>query len=99
MTGTIIITECEYPDGKCWEFKEKRNGQVLAEVDKKKKKDFGSGPLYFVYTCMVGFRYNLARHSKKDSAIEFAKQSLREQFAGVDIKFEMNVMTVKYKWS
>lgn len=98
MEGTIIITECSNPYGKYWEFKEKESGQVLAEVDKKSAKEF-TGPLYFVYTPRGGMFCETARRSKKDSAIEFAKQSIREQFAGVDIKFKMNVMVRKYKWS
>lgn len=99
MEGTIIITECKNPYGKYWEFREKETKQLLAEVDKKKEKDFGPGPLYFVYTSRGGLFCESARHSKKDVAIEFAKQSIREQFAGVNIKFKWNVMTEKYKWS
>lgn len=98
MEGIVIITECTNPYGKYWEFKDKESGQVLAEVDKKRKREF-DGPLYFVYTPRGGFLYESARRSKKDSAMEFAKQSIREQFAGVDIKFKMNVMVRKYKWS
>ena len=99
MEGTIIITECTNPYGKYWEFREKESGQVLAEVDKKKEKEFGPGPLYFVYTPRGGMSYETARHSKKDVAIEFAKQSIRDWFAGVDIKFKMNVIVRHYKWS
>ena len=99
MEATIIITECTNPYGKYWEFREKESGQVLAEVDKKKEKEFGPGPLYFVYTPRCGMSYETARHSKKDVAIEFAKQSIRDRFAGVDIKFKMNVIVRHYKWS
>ena len=95
---TIIITECKNPYGKYWEFKDKESGKVLAEVDKKSKREF-DGPLYFVYTTSEGFLYETARRSKKDSAIEFAKQFIREQFAGVDIQFKINVMQYKYKFA
>lgn len=98
MEATILITECTNPYGKYWRFNDKQSGQVLAEVDKKSKREF-DGPLYFIYTPRGGFLCEIARRSKKDSAIEFAKQSIREQFAGVDIKFKMNVMVRKYKWS
>ena len=98
METIVIITECTNPYGKYWEFRDKWSGQVLAEVDKKSKREF-DGPLYFVYTPRGGFLYESARRSKKDSAMEFAKQSIREQFAGVDIKFKMNVMVKHYKWS
>ena len=98
METIVIVTECTNPYGKYWEFRDKWSGKVLAEVDKKSKREF-DGPLYFVYTPRGGFLYETARHSKKDVAIEFAKQSIREQFAGVDIKFKMNVMVRKYKWS
>ena len=98
MEATIIITECTNPYGKYWEFREKESGNLLAEVDKKSKRDF-DGPLYFVYTPRGGRTYESARRSKKDSAIEFAKRSIREQFAGFDIKFKMNVMVKHYKWS
>lgn len=99
MEGIIIITECKNPYGKYWEFREKESGHILAEVDKKKEKEFGPGPLYFVYTSRGGMFCETARHSKKDVAIEFAKQSIREQFSGVDIKFKMNVIVKHYKWS
>lgn len=99
METIVIVTECKNPYGKYWEFKDKQSGQILAEVDKKKEREFGPGPLYFVYTPRGGFLYETARHSKKDVAMEFAKQSIREQFAGVDVKFKMNVMVRKYKWS
>lgn len=95
---TIIITEVTNPYGKYWEFRDKESGQVLAEVDKKSKREF-DGPLYFIYTPSGGFLYEIDRRSKKDSAIEFAKQSIREQFSGVDIKFKMNVIVKHYKWS
>ena len=98
MEGTIIITECTNPYGKYWEFREKETRQLLAEVDKKSKREF-DGPLYFVYTPRGGFLYETARRSKKDSAIELAKQSIREQFSGVDIKFKINVMQYKYKFA
>lgn len=99
METIVIITECTNPYGKYWEFRDKWSGNVLAEVDKKKEKEFGPGPLYFVYTQRGGFLYETARHSKKDVAIEFAKQSIREQFAGFDLAFKWNPMTRKYKWS
>lgn len=98
METTVIMTECTSPYGKYWKFNDKASGQILAEVDKKSKREF-DGPLYFIYTPRGGFLYEIARRSKKDSAIEFAKQSIREQFAGVDIKFKMNVMVKHYKWS
>ena len=99
MEAIIIITECKNPYGKYWEFKDKRSGQVLAEVDKKKEREFGTGPLYFVYTVRGGFLYETARHSKKDVAIEFAKRSILDQFDGVDVKFKMNVTKRIIKWS
>ena len=98
MEAIIIITEVTNPYGKYWEFKDKQSGQILAEVDKKSKREF-DGPLYFVYTTSEGFLYETARRSKKDSAIEFAKQFIREQFAGFDLAFKWNPMTRKYKWS
>lgn len=98
MEAIIIITECTNPSGKYWRFNDKQSGQVLAKVDKKSKLEF-DGPLYFIYTTSGGFLCETARRSKKDSAIEFAKKSIREQFAGVDIKFKMNVMVEHYKWS
>lgn len=99
MEATIIITECQNPFGKYWEFRDKQSGQLLAEVDKKKEKEFGPGPLYFVYTPRGGSWYETARHSKKGAALEFAKQSIREQFAGVDIAFKWDPMREIYKWS
>ena len=99
METIVIITACTNPFGKYWEFREKESGQVLAEVDKKKEKEFGPGPLYFVYTQSGGTLCESARRRKKDSAMEFAKQSICEQFAGVDVKFKMNVMVKHYKWS
>lgn len=99
MEGTIIITECNSPYGKYWEFREKETRQLLAEVDKKKEKDFGPGPLYWVYAPKGGRMAEHARHSKKDVAMEFAKSIIREQFAGVNIKFRMNVIVKHYKWS
>lgn len=98
MEATIIITECKNPYGKYWRFNDKQSGQVLAVVDKKSKREF-DGPLYFIYTPSGGFLCATARRSKKDSAIEFAKQSIRDQFSGVDIKFKKNVMVEHYKWS
>ena len=99
METIIIVTEIKNPYGKYWEFRDKQSGQLLAEVDKKKEKDFGPGPLYFVYTPRGGFLYESARHSKKDVAIEFAKQAIREQFAGFNLVFKWNPMVRKYKWS
>lgn len=99
MEATIIITECTNPYGKYWEFREKETRQLLAEVDKKKEREVGPGPLYWVYTPRGGMFYETTRHSKKDVAMEFAKQSIREQFAGVDIEFKWNVMVKHYKWS
>ena len=93
---TIIITECKNQYGKYWEFRDKESGQVLAEVDKKSAKEF-SGPLYFVYTVRGGFLYETSRHSKKDMAIEFAKQAIRDQFG--DTEFKLNVVKKTYKWS
>lgn len=90
---TIVITECTNPYGKYWEFRDKQSGQVLAEVDKKKEKDFGPGPLYFVYTQSGGFLYEIDRRSKKDSAIEFAKKCIREQIA--EVEFKWNVMSYR----
>ena len=98
MEGTIIITECNSPYGRYWEFREKETRQLLAEVDKKSKREF-DGPLYFVYTPRGGRLYESARRSKKDSAMEFAKKSIREQFSGVDIQFKINVMQYKYKFA
>ena len=98
METIVIISEATNPYGKYWEFRDKWSGQVLAEVDKKSKREF-DGPLYFVYTPRGGFLYETARRSKKDSAIEFAKQSIREQFSGLDIKFKISVMVKHYKWS
>ena len=94
---TIIITECKNPYGKYWEFKDKESGKVLAEVDKKSKREF-DGPLYFVYTMRDGFAYETARHSKKDMALELAKQAIRNQFAGDQIDFKWNVMRIKERW-
>lgn len=98
MEATIIITECTNPYGKYWEFKDKQSGQIMAEVDKKKEREFGPGPLYFVYTIRGGFSYETARHSKKDVALEFAKQAIRDQFAGVQINFKWNAMRIKERW-
>lgn len=98
METIIIVTEIKNPYGKYWEFKDKESGQVLAEVDKKSKREF-DGPLYFVYTPRGGFLYESARRSKKDSAMEFAKQAIREQFAGFNLVFKWNPMVRKYKWS
>ena len=99
MEGIVIITECTNPYGKYWEFREKGTRQVLAEVDRKKEKDVGPGPLYWVYAPKGGRMAEHGRHSKKDSAMEFAKSIIREQFAGVNIKFRMNVIVKNYKWS
>ena len=98
MEATIIITECTNQYGKYWRFNDKQSGQVLAEIDKKSKREF-DGRLYFIYTPRGGFFCETARRSKKESAIEFAKQSIRERFAGVDIEFKWNVMQYKYKYA
>ena len=98
METIVIITECRHPNGKYWEFSVKETGQVLAEVDKKKRSDF-DGPLYFVYTMNGGFSDLQARRSNKDTAIALAKRVLREQNAGMDIVFKWNILTYKYKWN
>lgn len=94
----VIITEVTNPYGKYWEFKDKASGQILVEVDRKSAKEF-TGPLYFVYTARGGFFYETARHSKKGLAFEFAKQSIREQFADADVKFRWNVIQKVERWS
>ena len=70
----------------------------MAEVDKRREREFGPGPLYFVYTMRDGFSYETARHTKKDMALEFAKQAIRNQFAGAPINFKWNVMRIKERW-
>lgn len=95
METTIIITECKNPYGKYWEFKDKQSGQIVAEVDR--KREFNG--LYFLYTLRGGFLYESSRHRKKSTALEKAKESIREQFAGVDFKFKLNVMTKHFRWS
>lgn len=99
METIVIVTECKNLYGKYWEFKEKGTRQILAEVDRKKEKDVGPGPLYWVYAPKGGRMSEHGRHSKKDAAMEFAKSIIREQFAGVDIKFKMNVMVEHYKFA
>lgn len=88
---TIVITECMSPWGKYWTFKVKGTGQKLAEVDKKRKENFG----YDGYVVYSGeWPSEVARHSKKDVAMEFAKECVR-QIVKSDVEFKWNVMTEK----
>lgn len=98
METIIVITECTNPYGKYWEFRDKQSGQVLAEVDRKKRSEF-DGPLYWVYEPRGGFNYETSRHNTKDQAIEKAKKNISEQFAGVDIKFKWSPIVKHFKWS
>ena len=90
---TIIITECKSQWGKYWHFKEKGTGKIFAEVDRTRKSVQG----YDGYIIYAGsWPREVARHSKKDMALELAKQSCRDQATG-DIEFKKNVITIKEK--
>lgn len=84
----VIITECKNPYGKYWEFKDKASGQLLAEVDRKDGK--------YVVFGGKGVFTEVACHSKKDMALELAKEHIRI-FIG-DAVFKWNVMRkiIKY---
>lgn len=84
---TIIITECIGPYGKYWIFRNKENGQKVAEVDKKRKSDFGWDG-YVIYG-WAGWFTEIGRRSGKQSAMEFAKERVRELYLA-DVEFKLN---------
>lgn len=84
---TIIITECIGPYGKYWIFRNKENGQKVAEVDKKRKSDFGWDG-YVIYGG-AGWFTEIGRRSGKQSAMEFAKERVRELYLA-DVEFKLN---------
>lgn len=84
---TIIITECIGPYGKYWIFRNKENGQEVAEVDKKRKSDCGYNG-YIIYGG-AGCFTEIGRRSGKDAAMEFAKERVRELYLA-DVEFKLN---------
>ena len=91
---TIIITECQNPYGKYWTFRIKGTGRKLAEVDRVNKKSCG----YTGYKVYAGeWPSEVARHSNKDMAMEFARQSCQDQISD-DIEFKWNVNRIVYKY-
>jgi hypothetical protein len=93
---TIIITECKNPYGKYWLFREKKSGQILAEIDKKNEREYGPGKLYFVYTLRGGFLYETARRSNKDLAFKFVKRHILLQIRDVEFKWDLMCETYSY---
>ena len=89
---TIIITECYSPYGKYWIFRNKENGQKVAEIDKKKASDFGWDG-YVIYGG-PGWFTEIGRRSNKNSAFEFAKEHVRNLYLG-DVEFKWNVMSYR----
>lgn len=84
---TIIITECIGPYGKYWIFRNKENGQEVAEVDKKRKSDFGWDG-YVIYGG-PGWFTEIGRRAGKQSAMGFAKEHVRDLYLG-DVEFKLN---------
>ena len=91
---TIIITECIGPYGKYWIFRNKENGQEVAEVDKKRKSDFGWDG-YVIYGGSGRFT-EIGRRSGKDAAMEFAKESVRELYLS-NVEFKWNPICHRIK--
>lgn len=91
---TIIITECKNPYGKYWIFRNKENGQEVAEVDKKRKSDFGWDG-YVIYGGSDCFT-EIGRRSGKDAAMEFAKESVRELYLS-NVEFKWNPICHRIK--
>lgn len=86
---TIIITEYYGRNGKYWLFKIKGTGRKMAEVDR-----FEKG--YKVYS--GEWPSEVGHRTKKDSALEFAKQCVREQIEG-EVEFKWNVMREIYRFA
>lgn len=84
---TIIITECIGPYGKYWIFRNKENGQKVAEVDKKRKSDFGWDG-YVIYGGS-GWFTEIGRRAGKQSAMEFAKERVRDLYLS-EVEFKLN---------
>ena len=91
---TIVITECQSPWGKYWKFKVKGTGQKLAEVDKKRKSDFG----WDGYVTYAGeWPSEVARHTRKATAMEYAKNVCREIVKG-ECRFQWNAVCEHWRW-
>lgn len=91
---TVIITEGMSPWGKYWTFKVKGTGQKLAEIDKKRKSSSGYDG-YIVYS--VEWPSEVKRTKNKESAMEFARQCVRE-IVGCEVEFKWNVMCQKVRF-
>ena len=86
---TVIITEVTNPYGKYWLFRDKQSGRKYAEVDR-----FEGG--YKIYS--GEWFTEVGRRTRKDSALEFAKQCVREQIEG-EVEFKWNVMREIYRFA
>ena len=85
----IIITEVKSPYGKYWKFTIKGKGTRVAEVDKKRKSDFGYNG-YVLYGG-GGLFSEIARHSNKGLVLEMAKEYIRGFIPDAEFKWDVTV--------